>query len=79
VYYPYTNILEMRKPNLTKINDTLYEIVHALKSDKLKAELDSDGIELLKKCFNAEHIFKNTQTNEYIFVNKIEELETIND
>jgi hypothetical protein len=69
----------MRKPNLTKINDTLYEVVHVLKAEKLKKELDSDGIELLKTCYNAEHIFKNTQTNEYIFVNKIEELETIND
>jgi hypothetical protein len=69
----------MRKPNLTRINDTLYEIVRAIKADKFKAELDTESIEALKNWTNSEYIFKNTQTNEYIFVNKIDELETIND
>jgi hypothetical protein len=69
----------MRKPNLTRINDTLYEVVRAIHADKFRTELTSDSIELLKKWTNSENIFKNTQTNEYIFVNKIDELETIND
>jgi hypothetical protein len=68
----------MRKPNLTKIGDTLYEVVRIIHSDKFKKELDSESIPLLKMAFDAEHIFKNPTTNEYVFVNKIEELEILN-
>lgn len=66
----------MRAPKLTTINGELYEIVRQLNADKVKkTELSVDDIQTLKLwAGGCDSLFKNTTTNEYIFVNKIEEL-----
>lgn len=68
----------MRKPNLTKIGDELFEVIRTIHADKFKNELDSEGVALLKKAFDVQSVYKNPTTNEYVFVNKIEELEILN-
>jgi hypothetical protein len=67
----------MRKANLTIINGTLYEVIKSMKTDKIKKELSVDDIDALKRWVDCEFIFINNVSNEYIFLNKVPELETI--
>ena len=73
----------MRNPNLQMINGSLYEIVRRIPADKIKkTETDSismDDINLLKQWAGSESMFiyKHEGMHEYLFVNKIDELEII--
>jgi hypothetical protein len=68
----------MRKLDLVKVGDDLYEVIRRYSITKFKVSIDSDVASDLRKWVGCEKILKSNQTNEYLFVNLIEEA-TIND
>jgi hypothetical protein len=75
-YFISTNILEiMRKIETAKVGEDLYEIVKKLPIQKFTQEVTGEYAEVLKKYYGVEKILKFHQTQEYLFVNKIDELE----
>ena len=75
-YFISTNILEiMRKIETAKVGEDLYEIVKKLPIQKFTQEVTGEYAEALKKYYGVEKILKFHQTQEYLFVNKIDELE----
>jgi len=77
-YFISTNILEiMRKIETAKVGEDLYEIVKKLPIQRFSRELTGEYAESLKKYYGVEKILKFHQTQEYLFVNLIEELEII--
>ena len=68
-----TNILEMRKLDLVKVNDELYEIIRRFPMDKFKVSIQGEAATILKEWVGCEKILISKQTNEYLFVNLIEE------
>ena len=73
-----TNILEMRKLDLVKVGDELYEVIRRYLISRFKVSIDGEVASDLRKWVGCEKILKSNQTNEYLFVNLIEEA-TIND
>lgn len=65
----------IRKMETAKVGGDLYEIVKKLPIQKFTTELTGEKAETLKKYYGVEKILKFHQTQEYLFVNKIEELE----
>ena len=77
-YFISTNILEiMRKIETAKVGEDLYEIVKKLPIQRFSREVTGEYAESLKKYYGVEKILKFHQTQEYLFVNLIEELEII--
>ena len=71
-----TNFLEiMRKIETAKVGEDLYEIVKRLPIQKFSKEVTGEYAETLKKYYGVEKILKFHQTQEYLFVNLIEELQ----
>ena len=77
-YIRNTNILEMRKLELIKVGDELYEVIRRYPMSRFSVSIDGEVASDLKKWIGCEKILKSNQTNEYLFVNLIEEA-TIND
>jgi len=77
-YIGNTNVLEMRKLDLVKVNDELYEVVRRIPYQRFSKNIDGETSKILKEWVGCEKILKSNQTNEYLFVNLIEEA-TIND
>ena len=67
----------MRLPQLVKVGDELYEIIYKCSVAKFSVEITGGAAEDLKKWFGVEKILRNPQTNEYLFVNLIPEVEII--
>lgn len=67
----------MRLPQLVKVGEELYEIVYKCPVTRFSVEITGGYADDLKKWFGAEKILRNPQTNEYLFVNLIEEAELI--
>jgi len=63
----------MRKLDLVKVGDELYEVIRRYPITKFKVSIDSDVASDLRKWVGCEKILKSNQTNEYLFVNLIEE------
>ena len=77
-YFISSNILEMmRKIETAKVGEDLYEIVKKLPIQRFSREVTGEYAEALKKYYGVEKILKFNQTMEYLFVNKIDELEII--
>ncbi len=77
-YFIGSNILEMiRKIETAKVGNDLYEIVKKLPIQKFTTELTGEKADTLKEYYGVEKILKFNQTMEYLFVNKIDELEII--
>jgi hypothetical protein len=72
-YFGNTNVLEMRKLDLVKVNDELYEVVRRIPYQRFTKNVDGDGAKTLREWIGCEKILKSNQTNEYLFVNLIEE------
>jgi hypothetical protein len=65
----------IRKIETAKVGEDLYEIVKKLPIQKFTTELTGDRADTLKQYYGVEKILKFTQTMEYLFVNKIDDLE----
>lgn len=63
----------MRKLDLVKVGDELYEIVRRYPMGKFRVAIEGDVAIDLKKWVGCEKILRSNQTNEYLFVNLIEE------
>ncbi len=68
-----TNILEMRKLDLVKAGDELYEVIRRYPITKFKVSIEGEVATELRNWIGCEKILKSNQTNEYLFVNLIEE------
>ena len=68
----------MRKVDLVNVGDELYEIVRRYPMNRFKAGVYGENAELLKQWVGCEKILIAKQTNEYLFVNLIEEAKLIN-
>ena len=77
-YIINSNILEMRKVDLVKVGDELYEIVAKVPFYKITKELSGDNAVILREYYKCEKILRSNQTNEYLFVNLIEEAKITN-
>jgi len=67
----------MRLPQLIRMGEELYEIVYKCSVTKFSIEVTGGDAELLKQFYGAEKILRNPNTNEYIFVNLIPEVEIL--
>ena len=67
----------IRKLETAKVGEDLYEIVKKLPIQRFAQEVTGEYAEALKKYYGVEKILKFNQTMEYLFVNKIEDLEII--
>ena len=77
-YFISSNIVEMiRKIETAKVGEELYEIIKKLPIQKFTTELTGERADILKQYYGVEKILKFNQTMEYLFVNKIDELEII--
>ena len=68
-----TNILEMRKLDLVKVGEELYEVIRRIPYQRFTKNVDADGAKILREWVGCEKILKSNQTNEYLFVTLIEE------
>ena len=65
----------IRKIETAKVGNDLYEIVKKLPIQRFQTELTGERADTLKQYYGVEKILKFNQTQEYLFVNKIDELE----
>jgi hypothetical protein len=63
----------MRKLDLVNVGEELYEIVKRYPMSKFSISLSGEKAEAIKKWVGSEKILIAKQTNEYLFVNLIEE------
>jgi hypothetical protein len=63
----------MRKVDLVNVGDELYEIVRRIPYQRFIKEIDTERAKVLREWIGCEKILKSNQTNEYLFVNLIEE------
>lgn len=68
----------MRKADLVKVGDELYEVVKRFSVYKFTTEITGGKADILKQFYGVEKILRSPQTNEYLFVNLIPELEIVN-
>ena len=78
-YIGSSNILEMRKMDLVNVGPDLYEVIKRVPYGKFTKEIAGDYADTLKEYYRCEKILKSNQTNEYLFVNLIEEAKIINE
>ena len=69
----------MKGIELMKIGDDLYEIKKRISADRFKEPLTTENAEILKKWYKSEKLLIAKKTNEYLFVNQIEEAQIVND
>ena len=63
----------MRNANLLRKDDELYEVIRAFPIDRFKIKLEGESADIVKQWVGSEKILISRQTNEYLFVNLIEE------
>ena len=63
----------IRKMETAKVGEDLYEIIKKLPIQKFTKEVTGENAEVLKQYYKVEKILKSIQTNEYLFVNLIQE------
>ncbi len=67
----------IRKIETAKVGNDLYEIVKKLPIQRFSKELSGETADTLKEYYGVEKILKFHQTMEYLFVNKIEDLDIL--
>jgi len=67
----------IRKLETAKVGDELYEIIKKIPIQRFSKEVTGEYANTLKKYYGVEKILKFNQTQEYLFVNLIEELQII--
>jgi hypothetical protein len=78
-YITYSDVLEMRKLDLVNIGDELYEIVRRYPMARFKSGVYGESADILKQWVGCEKILIAKQTNEYLFVNLIQEAQIESD
>ena len=73
LYIGSSNILEMRKLELVRVGEELYEVIKKIPIQRFKKEIVGENAEILKQYYKVEKILRSNQTNEYLFVNLIQE------
>ncbi len=63
----------MRKLDLVIVGEELYEVIRRIPYQRFTKNIDSDAAKLLREWVGCEKILRSNQTNEYLFVNLIEE------
>jgi hypothetical protein len=63
----------MRKLELVVVGENLYEVIKRIPIQRFTKEVAGENAEVLKQYYKVEKILKSIQTNEYLFVNLIEE------
>jgi hypothetical protein len=69
----------MRKLDLVNVGEELYEVIRRIPYQRFTKNVDSEGANILKQWIGCEKILRSNQTNEYLFVNLIEEATLIDD
>ena len=69
----------MRKLDLVNVGPELYEVIKRVPYGKFTKEIAGENADALKGYYRCEKILKSNQTNEYLFVNLIEEAKIINE
>ena len=69
----------MRKLELVVVGENLYEVIKRIPIQRFTKEVAGENAEVLKQYYKVEKILKSIQTNEYLFVNLIEEAKIINE
>jgi hypothetical protein len=64
----------IRKIETAKVGEDLYEIVKKLPIQRFSREVTGERADTLKQYYGVEKILKFHQTQEYLFVNLIEEV-----
>lgn len=67
----------IRKLDLVKVGDDLYEIVKRYPYNRFLKPLEGESATIIKEWIGCQKILKSNQTNEYLFVNLIEEANII--
>jgi hypothetical protein len=67
----------MRNANLLRKDGELYEVVKVFPIDRFKIRLEGESADIVKQWVGSEKILISKQTNEYLFVNLIEEAHLI--
>lgn len=67
----------MRRIETARFGDELYEIVKKIPIQRFTKEVTGEYAEALKQYYGVEKIFRYNQTNEYLFVNLIEEAQIV--
>lgn len=63
----------MRKLELVRVGEELYEVVKKIPIQRFTKEVAGENAEVLKEYYKVEKILRSNQTNEYLFVNLIQE------
>jgi hypothetical protein len=63
----------MRNLQLINVADELYEVVRRFPYTKFKVQLDGENAEILKQHYGVDKILRHHPTQEYFFVNLIED------
>jgi hypothetical protein len=69
----------MRKLDLVNVGAELYEVIKRIPYGKFTKEVTGENADMLKQYYRCEKILRSNQTNEYLFVNLIEEATQIID
>jgi len=69
----------MRKLDLVNVGAELYEVIKRIPYGKFTKEVTVENADMLKQYYRCEKILRSNQTNEYLFVNLIEEAKIINE
>ena len=67
----------MRKAELLNVNGELYEIICKFAYTKFKSAISSEDADILKEYYGVDKILKHQPTQEYFFVNLIEEAKIV--
>lgn len=63
----------MRKLELVRVGEELYEVIKKIPIQRFTKEVSGENAEVLKEYYKVEKILRSNQTNEYLFVNLIQE------
>ena len=67
----------MRKLELLNVNGELYEVIRKFPYTKFKNTISSEDATILKEHYGVDKILRHTPTQEYLFVNLIEEANVV--
>jgi hypothetical protein len=63
----------MRKLDLVNVGEELYEVIKRIPYNRFTKQVSGESADILKEYYGSEKILRSNQTNEYLFVNLVEE------